>query len=86
MRSIIEYNALFAIYKSFFDLNEDACYALDLEGNFILFNEAASRLTGYPKEEILLKSFISFIPDNNLSETIIRFKSVLEGNQGKIST
>lgn len=86
VRSIIEYNALFAIYKSFFDLNEDACYALDLEGNFILFNEAASQLTGYPKEEILLKSFISLIPDNNLSETIARFKSVLEGKQGKIST
>lgn len=86
MRSIIENNSLFAIYKSFFDLNEDACYALDLEGNFILFNEAASRMTGYSQEEIFQKSFISFIPDNNLSKTIINFKSILEGNQRNIST
>lgn len=86
MKSILEKNSLFAIYKSFFDFNEDACYALDLEGNFILFNDAASRMTGYTKEEILLKSFISFIPVNILSETIGNFNTIIEGKQGTIST
>ncbi|MEH7076593.1 sensor domain-containing protein [Neobacillus drentensis] len=71
----------FKIYKSLFDEHEDACFALDLEGNFILFNDAAEKLTGYPTKEALLMSFITLVHDDCLEITLRSFENVLQGNR-----
>ncbi|NRD79422.1 EAL domain-containing protein [Bacillus sp. BRMEA1] len=73
------------IYKSLFDHNHDACYALDLEGNFILFNNAAVKITGYSKEEILQMSFIPLVKEECLEKTIKIFDDILQGNSSKFN-
>lgn len=74
-------NAPFKIYKSLFDYHQDACFALDLEGNFILFNDAAVLLTGYSTEEALQMSLIPLILDDCLEKTLRFFDRVLQGNR-----
>ncbi|MEH7505274.1 EAL domain-containing protein [Neobacillus drentensis] len=81
MKTTFEANAPFKIYKSLFDYHQDACFALDLEGNFILFNDAAVILTGYSKEEALQMSLIPLILDDCLEKTLRYFNKVLQGNR-----
>jgi diguanylate cyclase (GGDEF)-like protein/PAS domain S-box-containing protein len=72
-------DSLFDIYKSLFEYNHDACYALDLEGNFRLFNNAAIEITGYSVDEALQMSFILLIHEEFREKTISFFRQVLDG-------
>jgi diguanylate cyclase (GGDEF)-like protein/PAS domain S-box-containing protein len=83
MNPLIESSSQFEIYKSLFEYNHDACYALDWEGNFLLFNDAAVEITGYSKEEVIKKSFIPLVKEDCLEKTIRYFDSVLQGNSKK---
>ncbi|WP_174726942.1 bifunctional diguanylate cyclase/phosphodiesterase [Mesobacillus harenae] len=85
MHSFINYQNIFNIYKSLFDFNHDACYALDLNGNFILLNDAAGKLIGNTNEEVQ-KSFIPLIHEDRLEETLYAFKRVLQGNREEFRT
>ncbi|MBT2655282.1 EAL domain-containing protein [Bacillus sp. ISL-18] len=69
------------IYKSFFDFNHNASYALDSEGNFILVNDAAVDATGYEKEEILQMSFVSIMQEDCIDRAFHYFNSTLKGNR-----
>lgn len=75
----ISSSILFEVYKSLFDNNHDACFAVDLEGNFILFNDAATQITGYSKEEALRMTFIPLIHESYLEQILIHFNI---GKQG----
>jgi diguanylate cyclase (GGDEF)-like protein/PAS domain S-box-containing protein len=86
VKTTFEVNALFKIYKSLFDNHHDTCFALDLEGNFILFNDAAVKLTGYSAEEALQMSFITLIADDCLKKTLRYFDQVLQGNRESFNT
>ena len=77
---------LFDIYKSLFDYNHDVCYAMDIEGKFILFNEVAVQVTGYSREEALQMSFIPLISDEFMESTLTAFKNVLQGNRESFIT
>lgn len=79
MVSIIEPNS--DIYKSLFDYNHDACYAIDLKGNFLQVNDAAINLAGYEREEILQMSFISILQEDYIDKAIHYFTIVLQGNR-----
>ncbi|MEH7107160.1 sensor domain-containing protein [Bacillus sp. JJ1764] len=81
MKTTFETNSLFKIYKSLFDGHHDACFALDLEGNFIQINDAAARLTGYSQEEALQMSFVSLIHDHDLENTFKSYNQILKGNR-----
>ncbi|MFK9090597.1 EAL domain-containing protein [Bacillus salipaludis] len=76
----------FKIYKSLFDYHHDACFSLDLEGNFILFNDAAVKLTGYSKEEAHQMSFIPLLLDDCKEDVFRYFDNVLQGNQESFKT
>ncbi|MHC3129265.1 MAG: PAS domain S-box protein [Candidatus Bathyarchaeota archaeon] len=45
--------------KILFDFAPDAYYLNDLKGNFVDGNRAAEEITGYPREELIGKSFLS---------------------------
>ncbi|HHY72106.1 MAG TPA: EAL domain-containing protein [Bacillus bacterium] len=78
--SKINSNVLFNIYKSLFDNNHDACYALDLEGNFILCNNATTKIFGYTQDEAHGMSIASIIHGKDLKKALYYFNSVKDGN------
>ena len=86
MQPDLNSSALFEVYKSLFNYNHDGCYALDMDGNFILFNEEAVAITGYPLEEALKMNFISMVPEDLLEETIEHFKCVASGERERFET
>jgi len=72
-------NSVVEIYKSFFEYNPDATYAMLLTGEFILFNEAACKLTGYTLQEAMGMPFKEVIAPEYLNKTQFHFQKALEG-------
>ncbi|MFC4324212.1 bifunctional diguanylate cyclase/phosphodiesterase [Litchfieldia salsa] len=83
MRPNTNTNSLFNIYKSLFDNNTDPCYAMDLEGTFLLFNQSAVDMSGYTSEEATKMSFVSIIDDEYVDTSMNYFNKVLAGNRVK---
>ncbi|CAM3901598.1 EAL domain-containing protein [Mesobacillus thioparans] len=86
MQPDLNSSSLFEVYQSLFNFNHDACYALDIDGNFILFNEAAVEITGYPLDSALGMNFVSIVHEDFLEETIGHFKRVLRGERERFET
>lgn len=86
MQPNINNNSLNDVYKSLFDFNHDACYALDMDGNFTLFNEEAVKITGYSAEESLKMNFVSILHEDYLEVTIQHFKRVIQGHRERFET
>lgn len=86
MQPDLNSSSLFEAYKSLFNFNHDGCYALDVDGNFILFNEEAVEITGYMVEEAMEMNFISIVHDDFLEETIKHFKRVASGERERFET
>ncbi|WP_244440892.1 EAL domain-containing protein [Neobacillus jeddahensis] len=86
MKTTFEVNPLFKIYKSLFDYHHDACFALNLEGNFIMFNDAAVKLTGYSKEEALQMSFMPLVENHAIDGVFQLFERIVQGNHESFST
>lgn len=74
------------VYKSLFDYNHDGCYVLDLNGNFILFNDEAVAITGYSVSEALQMNFVSIIHEDYLEDTVEHFKRVSLGERERFVT
>jgi diguanylate cyclase (GGDEF)-like protein/PAS domain S-box-containing protein len=86
MKSQIEKDNLLDMYQSIFSNNPDACYILDLNGNVLLFNDAALQLTGITKENIRNVPFISIIADDCVEYTRKVFSRVKQGNREQFLT
>jgi len=84
MEAVLEYDSPFETYKRLFDFNDDACYALDLNGNFKLFNDAAVELTGYTKAEALTMSLFTLFTDDFLENSLKGFERLMQGKQERI--
>ncbi|WP_066059329.1 sensor domain-containing protein [Robertmurraya korlensis] len=77
----LEKDHLFDAYKSLFDFNPDASYAVDLEGKFILFNKSAEELSGYTLPEAVNTHFVEIITDDYKEAAVEKFSKVLNGNR-----
>ncbi|WP_176167219.1 sensor domain-containing protein [Mesobacillus jeotgali] len=86
MQPDLNNRSLFDVYKSLFDFNHDGCYALDLEGNFIIFNEEATSVTGYTPEEAMEMNFISIVHEDYIEGTIQHFERVIKGERERFET
>jgi diguanylate cyclase (GGDEF)-like protein/PAS domain S-box-containing protein len=86
MQPDLNISSLFEVYKSLFNYNHDGCYALDIKGNFILFNEEAEAVTGYTFAEAMEMNFISMIQEDYIEETIEHFKRVITGERERFET
>jgi PAS domain S-box-containing protein len=53
-------------YRELFENAKDATYVHDLSGRYTSANRAAEKLTGYTRAEILGKSFIHFVPPEQI--------------------
>ncbi|RSL33957.1 bifunctional diguanylate cyclase/phosphodiesterase [Salibacterium salarium] len=73
-------------YKSLFQYNIDAILTFDLEGNFLDFNEATEKVTGYSKEELVGSSFLPLIVPEEQEVTSVHFNKALEGKPHQYET
>ncbi len=69
-------------YRAFFEDVADAFYETDLQGNFLYFNDALCRLFGYPRKEILGRSFREFMDKNNADSTFEHFNRIYRTGEG----
>ncbi|MFA9558226.1 PAS domain S-box protein [Evansella sp. AB-rgal1] len=70
-------------YESLVQLNSDAIFSLDLEGNFLTLNKAGEVISGYKVEELLFKTFLDIIAEKDKDKSIARFKGAIRGEQQK---
>ncbi|MBM4761401.1 PAS domain S-box protein [Bacillus sp. B15-48] len=73
-------------YQSLFEHNGDAAFEFDLQGNIVHINERASEISGYDKIEVLGKSFMPFIAEEDLEHTFWRFNEALNGSNEEYET
>ncbi len=66
-------------YKSLFDNNPDASFALDLTGKFISVNQTAAQITGYEGEELLNGSFNRLVSIADIDKVRKNFSKVING-------
>jgi diguanylate cyclase (GGDEF)-like protein/PAS domain S-box-containing protein len=71
---------------SLFNQNPYAIYALDSRGKVTNCNLAAENITGYALEELINKSYHSFVPKKYHKETLRHFFSTLRGNTIEFQT
>lgn len=72
---------LFAIYKSLFESNPDPCYAMDINGKFIIINDMAMELAGYTDEEFSKFYFSDIVTEEYKEHMIEAFADVsMNGN------
>lgn len=74
------------VYKSLFELNPEATYAVDVNGKFMLFNQATTNLTGYTEKEFSEIHFTEIIDIEYKEKVIKTFEEVLKGNKGVFET
>lgn len=61
------------LYKSLFEKNPDAIFSLDLDGNFISVNEALANLAECTIQELLERTYIPFIEEENMQHILDMF-------------
>jgi PAS domain S-box-containing protein len=72
--------------NSLFHQNPYAIYALDSRGRVTNCNPAGEKITGYAPEELINKSYHSFVPKKYHKETLRHFLSTLRGNTIEFQT
>lgn len=63
------------------DSSVDAIYALDREGRFTYVSPAAKSLAGFTPEEVLGRSFVEFVIEEERSRAIEAFQLVMRGQR-----
>ncbi|MCU9612353.1 PAS domain S-box protein [Caldibacillus lycopersici] len=72
--------------NSIIEHNTDAVYQLDLQGNYISTNAKLTEIIGYSEQEIVGYSFIPFIAEEKLVETLHHFENALHGSNEEYET
>ena len=73
-------------YRSLFENNPDAVYALDLNGCFTHVNRPALQLTGYGLDELIGSPFAPLITPDYLERTMEAFRAVIRGSPQQLET
>jgi PAS domain S-box-containing protein len=67
--------------RSYIENAPDGIFVADKNGHYILVNDAACKITGYRKEELLGMNLMDLICDDDKTKALDQFKSVVtEGN------
>ncbi len=70
-------------FRSLFDLNPDAVFSTNLEGNILTTNESLAKLSGYSIEELQTISFTNLLKLEDLSIAMKQFSEATKGITGK---
>jgi diguanylate cyclase (GGDEF)-like protein/PAS domain S-box-containing protein len=68
-------------YRSLFDNNTDFVYSTDLQGNFTSVNPAFVKTFGYSENEIIGKSAVKFISQDDIPRVRMHFFRALRGRE-----
>ncbi|OGP66594.1 MAG: hypothetical protein A2W27_08005 [Deltaproteobacteria bacterium RBG_16_44_11] len=63
-------------YRTILENIEDGYAEMDLNGNFIFFNEALCRIQGYPREELIKKNYHDLMDEENAKKIFERYNKV----------
>ncbi len=69
-------------YRVFIEEVADGFYEVDLRGNFTFFNDALSRIFGYPKREIQGRNYRAFMDEANARFVFENFNRIYKTGQG----
>ena len=69
-------------YRAFIESINDGVYEVDIHGNFIYFNDALSRVFGYPGEEIQWQNISRFMDKKNARLAYRAFSQVFITHKG----
>ena len=69
-------------YRSILENITEGYYEVDLNGNFIFFNDAFCEITGYSREELLGKNYAEMTYEENKNRIYESFKNVYETEKG----
>ena len=72
-----------AKYKSYIDNAPDGVFVSDENGKYLEVNEAACRITGYSKDEILKMSITEILPEETLEESLVHLQALLKDGSSK---
>ena len=71
-------------YRSYIDHAPDGVFVADEAGRYIEVNEAACRITGYSKDELLKMSVRDVLPEESLEDGLAHFRKVVQTGESKI--
>lgn len=74
------------LYRSLFECNPDAVYALDLDGYFISGNSVCEEIFGYRMEELLQTSLLPILDPKSATKTAYHLKMAVEGELQEYET
>lgn len=70
-------------YRSYIEHDPDGVFVADENGKYIEVNEAACRITGYSKEELLTMSVLDLLSERSVDDGLAHFRKVLETGSAK---
>jgi len=68
-------------YQAFIENIEDGVYEVDIQGNFLYFNNSLCKLLGYPKEEIQFQNFSHFMSEAYSNIAAETFKALYQNGR-----
>jgi len=68
-------------YRSYISNAPVGVFITDKAGNFFEVNEAACRITGYPRCELLKKSILEFLSGESVKEDLVQLSQVFESGE-----
>lgn len=73
-------------YKSYIDNDPDGVFVTDEKGNYLEVNEAACRMTGYSKDELIRMSMSEMLIDKSVNDIAAFFDKLTEDGSLKINS
>ncbi|MEI7663861.1 MAG: PAS domain S-box protein, partial [Bacteroidota bacterium] len=70
-------------YRSYIDHAPEGVFVADETGKYLEVNEAACRMTGYSREELLNMSVAAILPEESVAEGTNHFKNVIKKGSAK---
>ena len=68
-------------YQAFIENIEDGVYEVDIQGNFLYFNNSLCKVFGYTKEEIQFQNFSKFMSEAYSNIAVETFKTLYQTGQ-----
>lgn len=66
-------------YRSLFDQNPDAVFAIDLKGHFISVNKACERVSGYSLAQLINSPFSEYLTEDVVEDTFQNYEKAVKG-------
>lgn len=69
-------------YHAFVENIDEGVYEVDLDGNYLYFNNALCRIFGYPREEIQFRNYAHFMDKENARKAFEAFNRIYQTGKG----